>query len=199
MSTAYPVIRFDLDHDVRTVEAMASRLTPYIYETALYGPMPGDLPRLTVGGLLMRLNRLSAIANLLSPGQQKALDTARRQFDAVRQEWAVAYEARLTQELPSRLTALEQFIADCDESGRRCADLYPSEIEKRVIVEALKDEATARDVLSPAARARLSGIDSQLHRFARPADHFIWDTRLEPAYPRDKFWFLYVTPNISHA
>jgi hypothetical protein len=189
------MFRFDLDHDVRAAEAMAARLTPYIYEPALYGPMPGELPRLTVGGLLMRLNRLSAISDLLSSTQQKALDTARRQFEDVRQEWAVAYEGRLKQELQSRLKALEQFIADCDEAPRLCADLYPSEIEKRVIAEALIDEATARNVLSPTVRARLTGIDSHLHRLARASDHFVWDTRLEPAYPRDKFWFLYVTPN----
>ena len=195
MTTAYPVFRYDLDYDMRAAEAMAARLTPYIYETALYGPMPGDLPRLTIGGLLMRLNRLSAISDLLSLTQRKALDTAKRQFDAVRQEWAVAYEAKLKQELPSRLKALEQFIADCEETPRLCADLYPSEIEKRVIVEALKDEAVARNALSPAARAKLSGIDNHLHRSAQSSDSFIWDTRLEPAYPRDKFWFLYVAPN----
>jgi hypothetical protein len=195
MTSAYPVFGFDLDHDVRAAEAMAARLTPYIYETALYGPMPGDLPRLTVGGLLMRLNRLSAIAELLSPTQRKALDTAQQQFDTVRQEWAVAYEGRLKQELQSRLKALEQFIVDCEETPRQCADLYPSEIEKRVIVESLKDEAVARNILVPAAHAKLSGIDNHLHRLAQPSDSFVWDTRLEPAYPRDKFWFLYVAPN----
>jgi hypothetical protein len=157
--------------------------------------MPGELPRLTVGGLLMRLNRLSAIADLLSPAQRKALDTAQRQFDAVRREWAVAYEGRVKQELLSRLKALEQFIVDCEDTPRQCADLYPSEIEKRVIVEALKDEAVARNILLPVAQAKLSGVDNHLRHLAQASDSFVWDARLEPAYPRDKFWFLYVAPN----
>src|SRR5258707_14790510 len=53
MATVRP--QFDIERDVKTVEAMASRLTPYVYENQLYGSMPGDLAKLTVGGLLMRL------------------------------------------------------------------------------------------------------------------------------------------------
>src|SRR5579871_2702207 len=56
VASTQSAIRYDLDRDVRTVEQMAARLTPYVYESELYGLMPGDLPKLTVGGLLMRLN-----------------------------------------------------------------------------------------------------------------------------------------------
>ena len=45
MASTQSAIRYDLDRDVRTVEQMAARLTPYIYENELYGLMPGDLPK----------------------------------------------------------------------------------------------------------------------------------------------------------
>ncbi len=192
MTTAQPVIRFDLDRDVRTAETMASRLTPYVYEEEIYGAMPGDLPKLTLGGLLMRLHRLSAVSDLLSPQQQSAIQKARQELDKVRQEWPTAYEKKLQRELKVRLTALEQFLAECGESARGCAENYPSNIEKRVIAEALRDELEARNALPPDLKSGLSAVDSKMRRYVKPGE-FIWDKRLEPAYPRDKYGFLYVT------
>ena len=194
MTTAHPVIRFDLDRDVRTVEAMAARLVPYVYEDEIYGQMSSDLPKLTFGGLLMRLHRLSAIANnLLSPQQQAVLHKAQEELDKVRKEWATAYEKKLEGELKMRITQLEQFIAECGESARACAENYPSSIEKRVIAEHLKDEAQARNALPTTLKGGLSSADAKLRRHVKAGD-FIWDKRLEPAYPRDKFWFLYAAP-----
>ncbi len=193
MAITQPVIRFDLDRDVRSAEVMAARLTPYVYEDELYGQMPGDLPKLTIGGLLMRLNRLSAISNLLGPTQQAALQKAREQLDKVRKDWRVAYEGKLQRELQIRISSLEQFLAECAEDVRRCADNYPSSIEKRVMAEALKDEADNLNALPAALRAGLTSVDNKLHRYVVPGD-FIWDRRLEPAYPRDKYWFLYIRP-----
>jgi hypothetical protein len=190
MTTAQPVIRFDLDRDVRTAEAMAARLTPYVYEDELYGKLPGDLPNLTVGGLLMRLHRLSALSALLSPQQRAALEKAKENLDKVRKEWAVAYEKKLQREFQARTKSVEQLIAECGESAHRCAESYPSSIEKRVIAEALKDEGESRNALEPALKAALSSADNKLRRFVTPSD-FIWDKRLESAYPRDKYWFMY--------
>ncbi len=194
MTTAQPVIRFDLDRDVRTVEAMAARLVPYVYEDEIYGQMPGDLPKLTFGGLLMRLHRLSVIANnLLSPQQQATLHKAQEELDKVRKEWPTAYEKKLARELRMRITAVEQFIAECGESVRACAENYPSGIEKRVIAEHLKSEAESRNALPTELKSALSSADAKLRRYVK-AGEFIWDERLEPAYPQDKFWFLYAAP-----
>ena len=44
------IVRFDFDRDVRIADAMASRLKPYVYENELYGLMPNDYPKLTLGG-----------------------------------------------------------------------------------------------------------------------------------------------------
>jgi hypothetical protein len=192
-TTSQPTYNFDLDRDIRTVEAMAARLTPYVYENELYGVMPGDLPRLTVGGLLMRLHRLSAIANLLSTQQQTTLATAKGQLDDVRKEWAVAYEGKVAQELKARLRALDQFANECGENPRGCADNYPSGIEKRVIVEALEEEASASNTLTPDLRAAITNIDEKLRRYMKPGSAFLWDQRLEAAYPRDKYPFLYAS------
>jgi hypothetical protein len=186
MATAQPVIRYDLDHDLRAVEAMAERLVPYVYETELYGQMPGDMPRLTLGGLLMRLYRLSAISSLLTPEQQQRLRMAKESLEKTQTQWRVAYEGKIQQELPARIKSLEQF-------ARSCMEIYPSGIEKRVMAEVLKDEAERLAVLSPETRLALTNVDGKIRRNVKPGGSFIWDRRLELAYPRDKYWFLYVT------
>lgn len=188
-----PVYEVDLERDVRAAAAMADRLTPYIYESELYGLMPGDLPRLTVGGLLMRLHRLPFLADQLSPTQNDMVREAQRKFDAVRKEWAVAYEGKVKHELTARLVAIGHFINDCGENPRACVDNYPSAMEKRVIAEVLKSEAEARNLWSPDLRSTLTSLDTSLRRLGDKGP-FCWDARVELAYPPDRFWFLYVTP-----
>ena len=185
---------FDLNRDVRTVEAMAAHLKPYIYEDELYGPMPGDLPKLTIGGLLMRLSRLSALTNLLSLPQQETLKTAQNQFDAMRKEWAVAYEGKIRRELKVRMSALDQFFNECADNLRGCADEYPSTVEKRVMIEHLQDEAFALNSAPAGLKNGLTALDNKNRRYFEPGK-FIWDSRLELAYPPQKYWFLYGRPS----
>ncbi len=190
--TTQPKIQFSIENDVRALSAMAAGLVPYVYEAELYGPLPGTLPRLTVGGFLMRLHRLDVIKALLTPDQQKILETAHEKFEAMRKEWPVAYEGKLERELGARLQALGQTVRDCAAEPRRCAEIYPSEVEKRVIVESLQDALAAQNVLSAQQSALIKATDNQLHGYTQPSD-FIWDARLKPAYPAEKYWFLYAS------
>src|SRR5471032_2823723 len=98
MAIAHPVTRFDIERDVRTLDAMATRLKPYVYENELYGLMPGDLAKLTVGGFLMRLGRLSALKNTLTPKQQGVVQAAQAKVTELRTQWTVAYEGKITRE-----------------------------------------------------------------------------------------------------
>ena len=43
MSKHPPKLAFDLERDVRILSAMASSLTPYLYENEMYGYLEGDL------------------------------------------------------------------------------------------------------------------------------------------------------------
>ncbi|MHB8629873.1 MAG: hypothetical protein ACYDEO_27190 [Aggregatilineales bacterium] len=90
MAAVRPVIQYDLNRDIQAVQAMASRLDPFVYENETYGSMPADLPKLTIGRLLMRLHRLSRLGNLLSGEQRERLHTAQQLVDKVKREWLTA-------------------------------------------------------------------------------------------------------------
>ncbi len=181
---------YDLSNDVRAVEAMANGLVPYVYEDELYGLMPSNLPRLTVGSLLMRLQRLQVLGDQLTETQRTVLAAALKKVDEVRQEWHVAFTGKIKREFKARVEALEQYLGECADNLRACADNFPSNMEKRVMIEHLYREAEQLGEMSDDLKSRLPALDGAIRRFAEPSD-FRWDARLEPVYPRDDFWYLY--------
>src|SRR5258708_9043261 len=110
MVNAQSAIRYDLDRDVKTAGEMAARLKPYIYEEELYGQMPDDLPKLTVGGLLMRLHGLSAILGELASKQREVVQEAQKKLDESRRDWAAALAAQLHRDSQTRLTPLTDSV-----------------------------------------------------------------------------------------
>ena len=190
MTKKTPTLAFDLARDVRALGAMAANLTPYLYEKELYGYLSGDLPRLTVGGLLMRLYRLTRLSDHLSAEQQNVVQDAAINFEAEQSEWSVHYEHKLQQELETRLNGLARFLEEWREGNAACAASYPIEAEKRTIIEHLRREAIEREVMPPELEARLRQLDNQLRRLLTDGE-FISDPILQEVYPRDEFWWLY--------
>lgn len=190
MSDKQPKLAFDLQRDLRALSAMASSLTPYLYENGMYGPLANDLPRLTIGGLLLRLYRLNRLTSILNAEQQAAVKQAQAAFEAERARWAVHYNEKLQRELQSRLDALSGFLRECSEDWRACAASYPSQAEKRTMIEHLHREAEDRGLVTNAHLARLKDVDQKLKRMLKEGD-LITDERLAGVYPRDEFWWLY--------
>jgi hypothetical protein len=196
MFIAQPVIQYDLNNDIRVVSEMAAGLVPYVYEQELYGPMPPNMPRLTFGGLLMRLHRLHALRDRLSPEQQAKVDAAQAALDKARKDWPVAFEGKLEREIDARLKTLGGLLQECRDDQRHCGEAYPSEIEKRVMLEHLADAAQAQNTLTDVQKAGIKGFDTSMRGYAQESA-FIWDERLQPAYPRSPFWFLYMRPKAA--
>lgn len=186
-----PSLAFDLDRDVRILSAMASNLTPYLYEDEMYGYLAGDLPRLTLGGLLMRLYRLSRLEQYLDAEQGSQVKDAQLNFEAERAAWAVHYEKKLGHELVVRQNAFDQYLKECGEDMQVCASNYPGQAEKRTMIEHLRIEAHEHDIWSEELEGRLKELDQRLRRFI-VEDHFVFtDPRLQDVYAREQFWWLY--------
>jgi hypothetical protein len=189
MTKQPPKLAFDLEQDIRALSAMASNLTPYLYEQETYGHLSGNLPKLTLGGLLLRLHRLSKLNNLTSK-QQSMVQDAHINFEAARSEWAVHYKTKLEQELETRIRSLEQYLAECSDNPLNCAINYPVEAEKRTMIEHLKSECAEHECLNEELATRITRADSRLERLISEGE-FITDDRLQAVYPRSTFWWLY--------
>jgi hypothetical protein len=183
-------MEYDPEPDLRALEAMASNLTPYLYENELYGTLSRNLPQLTVGGLLYRLHRLQGLEEQLESDQQQRLRDAAINFQQLRSEWMVHYQGKVQQELRARLNNYSVYLSESDLQAA-----YPSEAVHRTIIHHLMEEAEKLDILEPAHQELLDSLDRRLQAASRDSEEkFIWAKELEPLYPAETFWWLYRTP-----
>lgn len=180
----------DIENRIHTLTAMASNLTPYLYENELFGHLGDHLPKLTVGGLLLRLHQLEYLEPHLSHDQQTRIHDARINFEETRHEWSVHYEEKIVHELKSRLSGLTWYLEDCSRGEGNCAADWQNEAEKRTIVAHLEAEAEAAEVLTDELRDEINHVDQRLRRLVH-SGQFLWDAKLSGAYPQDKYWWLY--------
>lgn len=189
-------MQYDPAADVRTLEAMAANLTPYVYEKDLYGVISSDSTRLTVGGLLMRLHRLEALN--LSAEQRQRVQNARQQLEHARSEWQSHYKDKILQELQARLNNLAAFVAEYSEDKQSARSAYPAEATHRTIVEALRQEAERLHIWSDELRAKLRDLDARLRGLLdKDNPTFVPPTGLESAYPESEYWWLYAYPAVG--
>ncbi|NWF68982.1 MAG: hypothetical protein HXY40_07845, partial [Chloroflexi bacterium] len=155
---------YNLEKDLSEADAMARALVPYVYEKDLYGRVGGGgifsggtMPSLTIGALLLRLRRLRAQRDSLTPKQQAQLEQIEARHEQVRHQWAAAYEGKLVKEALSRLDAMKAYFDECSQSPRLCASAYLPEALRRTIVEeirlAMRDYNIASAQVDSKARA----------------------------------------------
>jgi hypothetical protein len=184
---------YAIDKDLKEAQAMAKGLVPYVYENELYGKMSGSMPSLTVGALLLRLRRLRELQADMSDSQLAQLADIEARHDAVRRDWAVAYEGKLVREATSRLDSMRAYFDECAQSRQLCAGAYLPEALKRTMVEEIRLTMKAHNLHSAELDGKVRSTDSHLRRYIQPSE-FIWAAVLEPVYPQDTFWWLYNRP-----
>ena len=156
---------YNIEQNLEALTAMASNLTPYLYEEELFGHLGNNLPKLTVGGMLMRLYQLKHLSSDLAAEQQQRLHDAEVNINAARSEWALHYEQKIIKEIESRLGSLRWFLDDCARDPSSCGFDWNTEVEKRTIVEHLNEEAQRLDILESNLKSETSQIDSRLRRY----------------------------------
>lgn len=161
------------EKDQKYLETALSELKNYLLSDTLYYPM-GQLPRLTIGGLLLAQKRLQAgnRGTHLSP-----------KLDSVKQKWYAAWTKKSARELESRLTLWRNYLNDYQNKPAEYAADYVNEVRWRVMLELLVAET---DEMPP----ELIALD-QLLRTKLKESNFIWDVHLQNEFPENKFWFLY--------
>ncbi len=187
-----------LAYDLAVVEAMVAELESYLKSDLLYWRLSPTVtlrpaaPLLTIGGVLLRTHRLGGQSDRLTPIQQNRLSAAGDAFRSVTEQWAAHMEKRMRRELDARLNSWQWFVDDCRERKQSCVAYYATEAELRTLLDLLMDAAAALGNVAPQQR-RLGQLDTQFQRWFQPGD-FVWTAALEPAFPRERFWWLYGRP-----
>ena len=161
-------------------------LEDYLVSSELFWQLSGggNLPRLTLGGLLLARKRLQARENLLPAG----LDLAQmdRQLTAAQVRWRAAWEKKAVQEARSRFELWKNYLDDYHQSPDLHAGEYPRQVQYRVMLHLLEIELPGR----PDALAALAGLDEFL-KTSFLGGPFIWEPDLAPVFPASDFWYLF--------
>ena len=173
---------------------MANDLEDYLPSEVLYwqislaNPLGNRMPQLTIGGLLEALLRAQAAIDELSAAQRSDLQAARLQHDQIRNKYMAHYLVKATREINSRLDAWNSYLDEAIRKPGDAAIYYPQEVRARAKVYLL---AQALGHHLPATiEQRMTALDSELQLVFQPGP-FVWDARLQAAFPVDPCWWLY--------
>jgi hypothetical protein len=165
----------NLDQDKLFLSAGTSALSDYILSNELFYPLRGDLPRLTLGNLLLAQKRLSGLGNVEQSSE----------INSVHEKWRVAWDKKVNQEIHTRIDLWNNFLGDYRVSPELNADRFPVEVRHRIIIKLLSQENEKAPELE-----QLIQMDSLLKGCLIPGG-FIWEKQVEPAFDKSDDWFLF--------
>jgi hypothetical protein len=184
-----------LRQDLEIFEAMAAEMDSYLKSDVLFWPMEkGSMPRLTLGGYLMRQHRLLALKDLLDEEEKARLDAAVTQFNEALVEKIVRLEQRAHQELHARLRQWGEYLKDLARDNISSSAYYATAVEPRAMISALVNKLKLPPYkLDDRIPQQIGVLDNNLRRRWQSGD-FVWPEEWQTAYPQATYWWLYGRP-----
>lgn len=161
--------------NLRWLQAAVPQLKDYLLSNEIFWNLGFD-PQLTLGNLLLAEVQVKASG----AGDKKLLTEITEQ----KKEWHSAWEKKAKREFASRLRQWTQYLSELAEHHARYAAQYKTEVRVRTLLELLAGEA-------PSLNSQLTAADSMLKALTVSGD-FVWAADGEGAFPKGKFWFLWV-------
>jgi hypothetical protein len=183
--------------DLAVLAAEIEELEEYIVKGEVYRtlrvPTPSSVQQVQMSGgdVLTRLFRLEGERESL-PVEQRS-----RVRDLVLQARSTIYSLRtrfhdlLKREIKARIDSLNWFLDDVLGDPKRARTEYPYEIRNRQRIAVMVDELAEN--FTSELKGELKRVDERIRLIVQPAS-FAWDSRLESLFPRERFWYLYVSP-----
>ncbi len=181
--------------DLTILEAMAAGMNDYLMSKTLWQTIQIGMPQLTLGGYLMRQYRLLALNDvLLNESERARLKEAVSQFDQALSGKESYFEQKAQRELEARLRQWDEYLRELERENADSAAYYPTTVETRAMIEAIIDKLQA-DLysLGPDLQSKIAQLDDKL-RQRWVSGEFVWPSEWQPAYPRDRYWWLYGQP-----
>ncbi len=182
-----------LSHDLTVLEEMVARAPDYLMAEATHWDLGKNRPPLTLGGILMRRRRLGLLAGALSAAERDHLAAADARYDLLLAAQPVRLESRAVAEIGDRLREWTVYLRDLAASSRLAADHahYVAKADTRVIIEELVAALGSRRPQQ--LPDDVAALDNRLRARWQPGE-FIWVAVWQPAYPAERYWWLYGTP-----
>ncbi len=184
-----------LARDWAFIRAAVESLQDYLLSSELYWPLfvhprekvTGNLLQLTLGNLILTQARLKGYP--WTDGQMSELAEANAKIAQVKEKWKTAWTNKAVREIPARLKLWQDYVDDLCEQPRLKVANYPFQVRWRTVLDFLSHESAGRPETD---LSRLFEVDLRLKKICQPGS-FVWEAELEPSFPKERFWYLYVT------
>lgn len=186
-----------VEYNLSLVDLMLDEFGSYILSSEIFWPLSkkriGEmvLPRLTLGGLTLAFDELTAQMPQMNPKQVRHHERTIRAFDHLSTKWRAAIEKKASQELKARINIWRAYLQDVEEQTRLIQD-YPREVRTRVMISHLSDILKSTPDFD-SWKETINYLDQSLDDFIVPGE-FLWDDPLQDVYPKEKFPYLYKKP-----
>ena len=197
MTTKSHVLAETPEIDLAVVAAEVDELEEYIIKGDVYRTLRVQTPsgtqmvQMSGGDLLARLYRLEAVREQLPPEQRsRAKDLALAARSTI-YSLRTRFHDLLKREVKTRLDSLNWFLDDVMGDPKRARVEYPYEIRNRQRIQLMVEELAEN--MSPELKQQIARVDDRIRLIAKPAG-FLWDAHLEPIFPRERYWYMYVSP-----
>jgi len=194
--TAQPetVDRKALAHDLSILEDMVAHMGGYLMtEATRWDVGKSGAPPITIGGYLMRRRRLGLLSDLLDEDERHRVAVANTDYEGIIARQTVRFEARVMAEIGARMREWAEYLRNLAVSKRLSADHahYIWKSDTRVVIAELLD--AFGPTLPGHVTDDVAMLDRRLQARWEPGA-FIWATMWLPAYPAERFWWLYGYP-----
>ena len=180
------------EYDLGYIQAGLDVMENYILSEEVFWPLSGnppagapDYPRLTLGGLLLAKERLTAYP--LTHPQETELQRVISDLEHICSKWRVAWEKKAGHSFSVRLRMWRDFIEEYQNNPQDNADRYSYEVRLRVMLKLLKSEGGGQQDYEVNL---LFGLDGYIKSVLEMSG-FIWETRIQTGFPKDEYWYLY--------
>jgi hypothetical protein len=188
-----------LSRDLAILGVMVAQISDYLISDAISWKLRGSDTPLTVGGCLMRLNRLSLLQADLVSDECLALARARMVFDEALLDKVVRFEQRAYQELNARLREWTTYMRDLTHSSKLMAnrDRYAAKVDTRIVIGELVGKLSEYPYqLDGRVPRDVAALDRRLRLMWQPAE-FVLEPVWRKVYPAEPYWWLYGHPKGS--
>ena len=175
--------------EIEFLRSANNELEMYLLSNQLYWHMAcpgiGQSP-LTPGNLLF--TKAIIDGSTLNAFQQGDYERVWQQIENTRMKWNALWQKKASMEFFARLRIWENALIDFIDSRDIPLPHYRNETRGRVILQLLLAD-TGKKILG--GSERLLSMDKNLRLVFNPGK-FIWKSPLEPIFPKEEFWYLYM-------
>lgn len=167
------------------LKAGLEQLKDYLLSTEIFWnlSLPANYPQFTLGNLLLAAAEVQAASGSMATDSSQVSELL-AELAKQKKEWRTNWERKAQKEFGARLRQWVQYVDELAESRNRGPAHYKTDVRVRALLELLAAEA-------PALRGQLASPDARLKRLIADGD-FIWDEDVKSAFPKSKYWFLWV-------